>query len=136
MTVGRRSFLKVFGMAPIAAKVATDGAMAELTKTVVSGTGTSLPMPQFGASPEAAVPSPSQIKTALNVLGLREEVEGMLYQQQRSVYALDPDIAVHRSFSLNAKIAFQRHRNVARQIEDMTEGYWWNRMMDRLRGSR
>jgi hypothetical protein len=40
---------------------------------------------------------------------IRDEIESGMYEhQRRNCYTLDPDIAVHRSFSRMAKLTFQR----------------------------
>lgn len=43
-------------------------------------------------------------------------VEEQLREQAKYISTLDPDIAVLRSFSLNAKVAWQRERNYERLI--------------------
>jgi len=59
---------------------------------------------------------------------LRKELESIYFERERGVSSIDPDIAAYRSFSLNAKIAFQRQRNVQRQIDGLISNQgWWER---------
>ena len=70
------------------------------------------------------------IKLALTNAGNRAELESLLYNQFRFIDAVDYDLATKRSFSPAAKITFQRQRLVARHIEEMTEGSYWQILQD------
>jgi hypothetical protein len=63
-------------------------------------------------------------KLALNFPDIRAEYESVLYDAYRNVYRLDPDLAIKKSFSLSAKITYQRQRNVASAMREQTTGYF------------
>lgn len=131
MKPNRRGFFGVLASAPIAVKSAADAAKAEMS-------GLKLP-PVSWFSPDDVPPSgmpfsnePIPLDAVAKVLSDRQsraQLESVLFEQERAKYGifLDPDIACHRSHSLNAKIAFQRRRNVQRRLKSMTEGSVWNK---------
>lgn len=134
--MNRRKLISLLGLAPVAAPLAAkamaDSATANLAAVSLA--------PGQGTYGNAGVPSSSneatreEARIALMNPAIRAEVESMLFKQERRVSFIDPDIACHRSFSLNAKIAFQRQRNVAREIDQMKSEYPWSRMQKLLRG--
>lgn len=131
--IGRRGFLQRFGVgviaAPAAAKSAMEKAQAELANVVVSGAGGAL------------APSQSPDGAALDGFSLRKHLAGvlqnaehrdvytsLLFQRHRWIGYIDVDLATKRSFSLAAKVTYQRQRNVAREIaEDTAESPLWQR---------
>lgn len=118
MTVGRRNFLRLFAASPLMAKAAADKAIAEVTN--IGGAG--LVGLGSGGSPMAA-PSQSgserasKVASFLRRFGLPDWEVERIKVDNHHVYQLDPDIAALKSFSMNVKIATQRERNVARQVE-------------------
>lgn len=71
------------------------------------------------------------LRNALATPALRAEIEAILYDQHRTVHALDHDLASNRSYSLAAKICYQRQRNVARALEcQVMEASPWQRIRD------
>lgn len=52
---------------------------------------------------------------------LRDIARSAAWRRHRYVHAVDPDIEVYRSFSPMAKIAFQRQRNVEREMASFLE---------------
>lgn len=69
------------------------------------------------------------MRWALKNPELRAELESLVYEDNRHVGWLDHDLASKRSFSLAAKVTFQRQRNVQRRIEqDVLESSPWRRI--------
>lgn len=119
----RRSFLRLLGLSPIAAKVAADQAAADLSG--VTANGLSFEPPEFGASwmghsgeklitdeIESHRGRSKLIRLACKVPQLYSELESELYRSHKHIGSIDPDLASMKSFSLAAKITFQRQRNV------------------------
>lgn len=123
MKATRRRFFALAGSAPIAAKVAADKAVADLSGIAHGGSGLA-----FGNPTASAEITQDQFRLAfLNPL-MRSAIESSLYEQEKWVGHIDVDLASYRSFSMAAKIAFQRQRNVQRRIKNMSEGYSWDRL--------
>lgn len=128
----RRSFLKMLGLSPLAAKAAVESEQmhqAGITQVGQYPTATNLP-------PGETV-DPSIIRALMDA-AFRAEWESALYQQNRSVYFLDHDLANKRSFSLAAKIAFQRQRNVERQMAEscgISPWRWMSQLRQRAKGT-
>lgn len=91
--------------------------MRDLTKVEVAGLGTTPYGSLSIAGGSNGDHESKMIAQALKMPGLRSQIESLFYENNRCVSRIDPDIAVLRSFSLNAKIAFQRQRNVASDME-------------------
>jgi hypothetical protein len=124
MKFSRRSFLRALPAASISAKVAADKAVAEAAGV----------MP-FGRIPTASPIGGGGIPNVGSSSGLIEEKPWMkalrffrgnglpdwklrnLRDEARSVYALDPDIAAKKSWSMSVKIQEQRERNFQRLCE-------------------
>lgn len=141
--IGRRSVLKFLGVSPIAAREAAEVAAKNLAGITRGGTGipemdvrnlVREPVPNSGWSGTAEcanIVSQQSIadwrvvremrdKIMLNALRTKEsrrELETILYENHRNVHGLDHDIAANRSWSLAAKLCYQRQRNVARDID-------------------
>lgn len=136
----RRAFLRVLGFSPIAARVAAKEAAANLGGIVVNnGSTVGIAVNQLhgvgnvGSPATTAGPSinltRAQVRAAKLIPGVRDQLRSVLFEEHRRVYAIDPDIAVHRSFSLNAMIAYQRQRNVQRAYDEIgSETYIGNRI--------
>ena len=59
---------------------------------------------------------------------MRDELESILFQQYKMVHYLEPDLAyANHSYSMAAKITYQRQRNVNRQMsEALTDHSLWS----------
>lgn len=140
MTWGRRSFLKAFAASPLAARAAAEKVAAELSgisqgvgygSGEVGGMSTSAP-----SHPPPSVLNESTIRSALASAVARAEIESIFYEEGRHVSRIDYDLASKRSFSLAAKIAFQRQRNIARRMHDFANDghtYWYTRVTEIVR---
>ncbi len=127
----RRSVLQLLGLAPVAgplaAKAATDAAIAEAVgiSKIASGSG-----PEFltGAGSINAAPLQSneanwqsKVFAFLRQGAIPHWAEEKIRAECRYVPCLDPDIANKRSWSMAVKIQTQRERNVARAMADIRE---------------
>jgi hypothetical protein len=137
MQATRRKFFGMVGTAPLAARGAAEAVTRQLAGI---GAGLSYNTGVF-TQPMAAQGQAGQLlgfqklrqeafKRAVALPQWRGEIESILYQQYRQIGNIDPDIAVMRSFSLSAKIAFQRQRVVARALKHdvMEEPTCWQQM--------
>lgn len=132
--MNRRGFLHALSRAPavgVAARAAIEQEAAGLVRVGMLGGA----VPASSGPPDypqaAEEPTPDQIRHALLSPFVRRQVESILYEEQRHVGTIDPDIAVLRSFSLSAKIAFQRQRNVGHRLAMISEGptrWSWRRV--------
>lgn len=135
--IGRRSVLKFLGASPIVAREAAEEAAKTLSGVTRGGMGIpgmdvrdmmreNIPQ-EVGQS--LGIGGPAQgdwrvvremrDKIVLNALRAKEsrrELEIILYENHRTVHGLDHDIAANRSWSLAAKLVYQRQRNVERDI--------------------
>lgn len=128
--LGRRKFLALMGMAPAAAPLVAKAALEKEAATYAGIKGLNdlaAPMPE---SPVSGAPEKASrvLRTILSDKKMRDEFESLTYESYRHISALDPDIACLRSYSLAAKIAFQRQRNVARSINNDLHGWPWQRL--------
>lgn len=71
-----------------------------------------------------------QWRALLKIPQAREAITSQLFERERRIVRIDHDLAVKRSFSLAAKIAFQRERNVAEELRLLSEQYPWQRLQD------
>jgi hypothetical protein len=126
--IGRRKFLQALGAAPVAApllaKQAAENQIANLTRVgMLGGTNDSTPCAQ-ATSGDTVV----KFRQALT-LGFKKQIEAIIYAEEHHVGYIDHDIAVLKSVSLSAKIAYQRKRNVERRIREMNTGvHYWDRL--------
>ncbi len=139
--LARRGFLRSMAAIPAAAAQA-QAALAE-TMSMASKIATSSPdqpPPSGGGIPMGHNdPSTEQIRMLLKLPAARAQIESQTFQSYRHVSALDPDLANKRSFSLAAKVTFQRQRNVAAQMDALVGDYHWRRvdgLVSRLLGLR
>lgn len=135
--MNRRGFMRALGMgaaaAPIAGKQIAEEAAAKLAGVY---TGGGISSAGLSAAPQSSDdPSPEAYRFSLKIPHVREEVERMLFQQERLVGYIDPDIAVMRSVSLSAKICYQRKRNVERRMEELQNEWPWQRLRKLVSGS-
>lgn len=124
MKLNRRGFLRALPAAPLAAKAAADAAIMESSN-----------IGRIGMFPGDQAKNCAPVAYDKNWYDRRKsiflspdvgsEIRSFLFEKNRQVQYIDPDIACLRSFSLNAKIAFQRARNVERQFQaEITESVW------------
>lgn len=133
MISGRRSFLRLLAVSPIAGKAAAEAAAARLSGLEIGGVDG---VNTRGIMPSSVGdPTPDDHLRILSMPGKRTEIRSMLFERERRVSSIDPDIACHRSWSLNAKIAFQRQRNVEEAMREMVETTIWRRIDNFIRDS-
>lgn len=136
----RRRFFGLMGGGAIAGKVAAEQAAKQLAGF---GYGGSVP-PSVGLSSSLGIGSMADkacaaqaipvnglgdyeilrkardaaLRAALGNRTMRGEIESILYERCRHVYTIEPDLAGLRSYSLMAKITYQRQRMVERELEE------------------
>jgi hypothetical protein len=133
MKIGRRKFFQVFTAAPLVAKQAAEqvaGRLAGMADLDMPGFG----VPRGSAPSSSAEPSTTDFQRAFLDRALRPQLERLIYEEERYIGRIDPDLAVLRSFSLSAKIAFQRQKNVALRIEQMQQEWPWQRLNKLVKG--
>ena len=130
--VSRRNFLRKAASTPLAAKLAADAQIAELTgangpnvtKQLALGAKV---LGEMGA-PIASNNYESEHEKAAKYLTLfgklPDFVDQYLRNESQYVSALDPDIACKRSWSMCVKIATQRERNYQRLRKAHFEVGW------------
>lgn len=136
--IGRRSVLRLLGVGAVAGRAAAEATARDLSGLRIGGLGGPNAPPGVSALGQAIENGPGQgpanyprevgnlsrtaarglLKTVLANPADRDELMGLLNQVHRSIYRIDPDIGGRRSWSLAAKIAYQRERNVERDIEE------------------
>ena len=125
----RRAFLSLIGAAPLAgravaediAKQAGIEASGLKVNSVLSGSMVGNVQSGVGRPPS------DMWREAFRVYPeLRSQQESTFFEQEK-IGTIDPDIAVYRSFSMAAKIAFQKQRNVARRMDELQGGPWWHK---------
>lgn len=154
--IGRRSVLKFLGASPIAAREAAEVAAKNLAgitrgkpgipgmdvrnmmRENIQPTAHLVGYPEVGQGQSgpfdwrlAREMRDKFVLQALRTKETRRELETILYENHRTVHGLDHDIAANRSWSLAAKLCYQRQRNVARDIEHtMMDQNPWQRARD------
>lgn len=126
MKVGRRRFLSFLGAAPLAAKVAAEGAASQL----IGLQGMSIPSAPVMASISGGMPQTidsggtykAKVLRFLAQNSLPDWLEADIRKRNFNVGYLDPDIVSKKSWSLNVKIATQRQRNIERARKDIWDG--------------
>lgn len=140
--IGRRRFLQALGIgtvaAPAAAKQALDAMSADLAGVSTKAIGLGNPMPPPHSDGPGGALQAFDTRAALRKLldneAMRDEYTSIMFARNRHVGWLDLDLANKRSFSLAAKVTFQRQRNVAREIADeAAETPLWRRPTELLR---
>lgn len=124
--LARRKFLNLLKVVPFVSPIATKQSADSIAEKLIGlsmDTSNSL---NSGSSDVGASVSRAQRKIALLIPGVREQVEKLFRQQNKEIYRIDPDLAVLKSVSLSAKIAYQRQRIVKKSVEDLTTGYCWD----------
>lgn len=120
MKLGRRRFLKMFGVGVAAAPLAAHG--------IVNPTAGATDLRALGVVMEASVPATpdaysmdnqtSALTTKLGRLLGRTAEQHAFFKRRMGVYGLDPDLAVNRSMALHMKMSIQRDRNYQRSLAD------------------
>lgn len=120
----RRSFLRIMGVAPLAAKATADKAIADLAGVSPVSGGFGVPMPSLsgGVAEQSADTWKKKVLRFLAEKTLPAWFEDEIRERNRHVGYLDPDIASKRSWSMNVKIVTQRQRNVERAKRDAIDG--------------
>lgn len=138
MAVNRRSFVKVCGALPFVGK-AVAGAQAAKLAGIYSPNAAEMALGSVAAVPSGQSVTSRQfdqravLRKLMESPEARAEFESLLYQQNSHVPYLDVDLATKRSFSLAAKVTFQRQRNVHRALEhDWLSGSPWAKAHDFL----
>lgn len=129
MNVTRRTAFSAFAVG-----AASMQKVAEVVAGRVAGQGNAmLNAAQLGVgysdraeSPANPHPRPRRYATLQEALvrvpGLREQIRERLIDEHRVVHHIDPDLAILRSISPMAKIAYQRQRNVEQALERILQG--------------
>lgn len=130
--IGRRKFLGAIAAAPMAASAIAQETAANLSGLSINGAAKSLGSiagvnQGLGSYSQTKAPD---YKSLFSNPAFRQGYEALIYERERRVGAIDPDISCMRSFSLSAKITFQRQRNVQREIEQMQLDNPWSRAQD------
>lgn len=151
-TYQRRSFLKLLSAAPLAARGVAgkaldalvvggnvspvlsnlSGVVSEAGNGILGGATQGQTSQQFTNLTKAA--AQDILRKAIQKPETRREIEAILYEDHRQVFALDPDLLYNRSISPAAKIVFQRQRLVARALdyEISQKETTWNRLRNKI----
>lgn len=122
----------------MAAKAALDAEVKSVTSLGVNyasplAPGSGIGNPGAPLSSEDAAAAYGKVATYLQMFGkLPEHVERDLWERSRYVGALDPDIAVKRSWSMSVKIGEQRRRNYERELERIKNMGWYEQAQSRF----
>lgn len=132
--MNRRGFMGLFSSAAVAAPLAGKAIVEEQAKRLSGIGGLGFP---GAATPDAGLNvvwgAPGRVDTpvtaqaiakALLDKSLRGEVESCFYHEYRTIGRLDPDLAANRSFSLAAKVVYQRQRHVATRLSEFEKQEW------------
>ena len=126
--IGRRSFLRILGVAPVAAPAAVKAATSEIVASQ-SLTGISALPGMAAASVETWGEGGSSgwdlEKKALSALvkgSWPAHVDERIRRDAREVRCLDPDLVANRSMSLSTKVRIQRGRNYVRMKAECIDG--------------
>jgi hypothetical protein len=130
VNLSRRSFAKFLGLAPmaapLAAKAATDSEIAKLAGVALEGAPSTQYAPGYGVPVGMDEYNKARVAAAdyARLVGVPEFVKEQLRRNSQYVSCLDPDLAAKRSWSMSVKIATQRERNYARQLELLDHSSW------------
>lgn len=144
---GRRSFLRALGAAPLAAKAAAEAATKQLGRIGAVGFRNESSMSLSDIVNHQSIGATVGLDNAVGNGALsrsakreamrmiladskkRAEIRTLLYQSNRVISRIDPDIGGRRSWSLAAKIAYQRERFVERDLaEEFQDATAWQIM--------
>lgn len=142
-SMGRRGFFRAALAAPAAAQAAQDAIVKEFTGIGMGfdllGDTKDNPAPPQAYTNGVPAAEFERTRRALSNPVNREAARSLLFEQNRYIHRLDHDLASKRSFSLAAKITFQRQRVVERDLADRCgPSAWlrWDRFMSRLLNDR
>ena len=107
----RRNVLRLFGAAPLAVKAASDKAIAELSGIEANGLGDT-------NAPALTSQDPTKLSDHIKLFGIPEIFIEEARKLSETVYALDPDIACKKTWSMNVKIITQKQRNYEKLLKD------------------
>jgi hypothetical protein len=140
----RRKLAVAFGSLPFVGKAIAKEAMTGLTGGNTSPYPPRPPVGPYGyPGVEAAkqqlkdairkpfISRQQATKLLLQNKELLSEITSQMYEHERIINHIDPDINIYKSFSPMAKITFQRQRNVQRQLHNLTgehSDYWGDRV--------
>ena len=127
--MNRRKILGLFATAPVTSKLAAKELLEDsqlnlmgLDRSLTSTMNTGIPgVGAPGNGPKSESPE-KLIQRAMKIPVLREKILEIALEDEFQVYSLDYDIANKRSFSLAAKVTFQRQRNRERFIKTLESG--------------
>lgn len=124
--IGRRGFLGVMGASPFVGKAVVEDAIEQLNNGAVLRSGlVSMSAKDTGQASNPAIypkdwwPSQEHFRIATMHPKIRSELESMYFEGLSRVTELDHDLAIKRSWSVSAKIAFQRQRIVKGQVDGL-----------------
>lgn len=127
--IGRRGFLSLLGLAPVAAAsvaqklagigegVAAALGSGELHAGISEHYGAPIGDKATGYGRGQTLSPDVMAKAYLALNPVPEFVLQRIREESRATYRLDPDLVSNRSFSLSAKLSVQRERDIARAIE-------------------
>jgi len=113
----------------LAARKATEEQVAKLARMHMDGLGGGAQDPTAASED----PTPDQWTRAFSTALFKDTARSMLYEMEHTIWALDVDLASKRSFSMAAKLTFQRQRNVERRLELMQKTPAWLALTKRLK---
>ena len=117
--------------APLAAKAAADAEIAKLAGVALDGAPAREYSTGYGPPVAGGMDDYNQARLAaadyVKVVGVPDFVKEQLRRSSQYVSCLDPDLASKRSWSMAVKIATQRERNYARQLELLDHSSWHTR---------
>lgn len=124
--IGRRQAIQAIGLgalaAPAAAREITQNTLAGPRAYGEASTG-------IGQAISPGLPPWERARRAFADKETLAAIRASLFEQNKIITVLDTDLATKRSFSLAAKIAFQRQRNVEAEMQRMTldhySGHAW-----------
>jgi hypothetical protein len=117
--IGRRQAIQALGIGVLAAPAAA----RDIASNAISGVNMGYGLvggTQAGNILGEGMPMWQRARTALADKDTLAAVRSVLFEQNKVVTHLDADLATKRSFSLAAKIAYQRERNVQAEIDRMS----------------
>lgn len=125
----RRKFLAFLGAAPVApivAKAAVEkeiAGIANIDLGISSGIGVPYSAIMDGApNASGGVDVMEAAGTFFEVFGVPEHIKDNLARRAFEVHAIDPDIAVKRSWSFAVKVQAQRERNLEKLRKGVADG--------------
>lgn len=127
----RRKFLGALGLGAVAAPLA--GQQIINTPAQFGAPAESLYISGFGGGGNGAADPRDLARRAFANPQTLSDVRALLFEKHQIVSTIDHDIASKKSFSLAAKIAFQRQRNVERDIQEMMQPWVGGKIQDIIR---